>query len=53
MIQILMKVNSSNKEIYLLKTLTIVGSSETSSSVTSIHTNLFSSLILAFLMDNV
>lgn len=44
---------SSYTADYLLNTLTIVGASNTLSSVTSMHTNLFSSLILALLIDKV
>lgn len=44
---------SSSIADYLLNTLTIVGASNTLSSVTSMHTNLFSSLILALLIDKV
>ena len=46
-------LSSDTDADYLLNTLTIVGASNTLSSVTSMHTNLFSSLILALLIDNV
>lgn len=44
---------SSYSTDYLLNTLTTVGASNTLSSVTSMHTNLFSSLIFALLIDKV
>ena len=44
---------SSYTADHLLNTLTTVGASNTLSSVTSMHTNLFSSLIFALLIDKV